>query len=166
MSSIIKGDEKEKAEVIDLLRKQMTVEGELIRLYMESADDIKSIPVRHLLRMIQLDSKKHLDICQVAIEVLQGEEMLSEEKEGLIEGLQRHIDLEKESIDRAKRILKNTWMEDEKRHHKALKKLAGKRFFRLNPRDFVAVFRDEKFIEERYKRAREFERKKEKLEGK
>jgi hypothetical protein len=56
-------------------------------------------------------------------------------------------------------------MEDEKRHHKALKKLVGKRFFRLNPSDFVAVFRDEKFIEERYRRAREFEKKKEKLES-
>lgn len=173
MEHIKEREEKEKKEAIDLLRRQMAVESNLIRLYEETAGDVKSRPVRHLLRMINLDSRKHVDICQVAIEVLRGEDVLSEEKEELIEGLQRHIELEKESIDRAKKILKNTWIrenkglselikklrDDEKKHHKALKKLTGKAFFRLDPNDFIGILRDMEFLEERYKRRREFERK-------
>ncbi len=173
MEHIKEREEREKEEAIDLLKKQMVVEGKLINLYEETVGSIQSRPVKHLLRMITLDSRKHVDICQVAIEVLQGEDVLSEEKDELIKGLQRHIELEKESVDRAKKILKNTWIrenkglselikklrDDEKKHHKALKKLTGKAFFRLDPNDFIAVLRDMEFLEERYKRRREFERK-------
>jgi len=92
---------------------------------------------------------------------LQGEEVLKPEREELIEGLQRHIDLEKDSIDRAKKILQNDWIretkglkdlleklkKDEENHHKMLKRLSGEHFFREDPYDFYAMFRD---TEERY----------------
>lgn len=151
MYKIIKErEEGARQEVIELLRKQMAVEGELVGLYEKTAGEINSTAVRHLLHMIQLDSRKHIDICQTVIEVLQGEEVLKQEKEELLEGLLRHVELEKESIERANKILKNVWIRetkglsdlikklrnDEREHHKALQKLAGRPFFREDPFEF------------------------------
>ncbi len=39
----------------------MKVEGRLVGLYENSAKELKSTPVRHLLHMINLDSWKHID---------------------------------------------------------------------------------------------------------
>lgn len=155
-------EEREKQEALDLLRTQMTVEGELVKLYERTEGEMKSSAVGHLLHMIQLDSRKHIDICQTVIEVLQGEEVLTQEKKELIEGLQRHVDLEKGSIERANKILKNVWIretkgleqlikrlrDDEREHHKTLKKLTGRAFFREDPFEF-GMFRDK---EARYER--------------
>jgi rubrerythrin len=169
MSDIVKRrEEKEKQQVIDLLRKQINVESELVRLYGETIKDIKSSAVVHMLHMIDLDSRRHIDICQSVIEVLQGEEVLKPEREELAEGLQRHIALEKVSIERAKSILDNVWIKetkglkdlieklkkDEENHHRMLKQLAEQHFFREDPNDFYGMFRDP---EERYIK---FERKK------
>lgn len=153
-------EERKKDEVLDLLRKQLEIEGELVNLYGKTLSDIESSPVRHLLHMIELDSRKHIDICLAAIEVLQGEDILKSKSE-LTEGLQKHIELEKDSIDRAGKILKNIWIRenkglnelikklrnDEKEHHKALKNLAKKEFFQVEYGDLYGVFRDP---EERY----------------
>jgi len=168
LEAIREREESEKAEVIDLVNKQMLAEGELVELYEKSVGEIKSQPVKHLLHMIQLDSRKHMDMCQVALEILRGEELLKTEKKELVEGLQRHIDLEKESIDRADKIMKNVWIEeikglhelfkrlkeDEKEHHRALMILTGKEFFRVSSRELVGIFQD---LEERYEK---YERKK------
>jgi len=154
-------EERKKDEVLDLLRKQLEIEGELVTLYGKTLSDIESSPVRHLLHMIELDSRKHIDICLTAIEVLQGEDILKSEKTELTEGLQRHIALEKDSIERANKILKNIWVRenkglnelirklrnDEKEHHKALKNLAKKEFFQVAYGDLYGIFRDP---EERY----------------
>lgn len=83
------------------------------------------------------------------------------EKKELIKELQRHIELEKESIDRANKTLKNILIrenkglcglikmlrKDEKEHHKTLKKLVGKEYFRIAYGDLYGLFRDP---EERY----------------
>ena len=49
--------------------------------------------------------------------------------------------------------------DDEKRHHKMLQNLVKKPFFRIDPYDMVSVFRDEDFLEKRYLRKREFNKK-------
>lgn len=157
-------EEKEREDVIDLLGKQVKVERKLVSLYEETEGDIKSSAVKHLLHMIQLDSKKHIDICQLVIKVLTGEDVLKEEKEELMKGLQKHIKLEKEALDRSKKILANvwirqnkglrelinTWRKDEREHHKVLKKLAGKTFFRISDFDFGAMLKLPEQLEERY----------------
>ena len=139
--------DKEKAsfkEVIDLLSRQMAVEEELIKLYEDTKDTVSSKEVRYLLHMMMLDSMKHKDICQTAIDVLQGNELLTPEKQEIKEGLERHVQIEADAIDTANKILKNVWVketegvkelikemkDDEIKHHKMLKKLLGKRFFR------------------------------------
>ena len=161
--------EKLKEEVLDLLHKQMFVETELVQQYNEMAKEFKSSVVKRLLHTIQLDSMKHIDICQVAIDVLQGKDVLGEEKKELIAGLQRHIELEKEAFDRLKKIsnnvwiretqglkeLVNKWRKDESDHHKTLKKMAGKTFFRIS--DWAPMWKSEEYLEKRYIK---FERKK------
>ena len=160
-------EDREKEDVINLLNKQIIVEGELVRLYKETEGEIKSRPVKHLLRMIELDSRKHIDICHTVIDILQGEELVKTEKEEVIQGLKRHIELEKESIDRANEILRNDWIretsgltelikklkDDEEKHHMALIKLTEKPFIRLDPSDLTVLFRDVEWLENREKRS-------------
>lgn len=162
-------EHEERGELIDLLREQLEVEGRLVGLYERTAPAIENRPVRHILHMIQPDSMKHIEICQAAIETLEGEDLLSEEKGVLVEGLREHVDLEAASIERADRMLRNVWVrenrgleellrklrDDERRHHETLKRLAEKPFFRFDPRDFVVVMRGLEFAEERYRRQRE-----------
>ena len=113
--------------------------------------------------MHQLDSMSHIEICQTVIEVLQGDDILKLEKEELKEVLQRHIDLEKESIERAEKImgyscisenqglngLMRMFRDDDSGHHKALMKITDKIFFMVSPSDWVAMMgiRD---LEDRY----------------
>ncbi len=159
-------EEKEKEEVIELLSKQVEVERKLVTLYKETVKDMQSSAVKHLLHMISLDSRKHIDICRLVIAVLQGEDVLKEEKGELMTGLKRHIELEKEAINRGNKILGNVWIQetkglrdlikkwrdDEKEHHTTLQKLVGKTFFRVGEYDFSAVFKSTKELEERYRK--------------
>jgi len=169
-------EEKEREEVIELLREQMRVEGRLVGLYENSAKELTSTPVRHLLHMINLDSQKHIDICHTAIEILQGTDVFKEHKEDLLKGLNEHMELEEDSVKRANKLLRSTLIsenkalkvlieklrDDEKRHHNALKKLSEKPFFQIDPRDFTVIFQGEDFAEERYRRSKEFQKKREK----
>jgi len=153
----------------------MQVEGKLVGLYEKTHREIENRPVRHLLHMIELDSRKHIDICQTAIEILEGEDVLEDERRELLTGVREHVELEEGSIERANKILQNVWIrenkavgellkklrDDEKRHHDALKKLSEKTFFRLDPQDFTVIMRGTEFAEERYRRSREFWRKRE-----
>ena len=156
MRSIDEVEKRKKDEVIDLLRNQMELEAKLVGLYENTVEYIESGPVKHLLHMIQLDSRKHIDICQIAIDVLQGEDVLKPEKQELKEQLQRHIELEKDAISRANNILKNVWIKenkalselikrlrkDEKEHHNTLKNFVRKEFFRVAYGDIYGIFRD------------------------
>ena len=168
-------EEKEKQEAIRLLREQMEVEGRLVGLYERTHKEIENRPVRHLLHMIQLDSQKHIDICRTAIEILEGEDVLRDERRELLTGVREHVELEEGSIRRANEMLKNVWIrenkavseligklrDDERRHHDALKKLSEKTFFRLDPNDFTVIMRGTEFAEERYRRSRDFWRRRE-----
>lgn len=121
----------------------MAVESEAVTLYSEASEEVESSAVKHILHMIQLDSMKHLDVCQFIIDVLQGEDVLKNERQEIFNGLQRHLDIEKDSLNIAKKIerhylIRNTkgfqelvkrWKNDEKEHHKALKNLINKTFF-------------------------------------
>ena len=136
--------DKEKTEVIDLLRLQIASEGQLVRMYEESARGIKSSPVMHLLHTMRLDSRKHIEVCQAVTETLEGQQFLAPEKRELVEGLERHLELEKEAIVRANKILDNSWIRetptlrelveklrnDEIAHHKALLDLSERPFYR------------------------------------
>ena len=168
-------EEKKGEEVVSLLQQQIKAEGKLIGLYEKTEQNVQSKAVRHLLHTIQLDSMKHIDICRTAIEILQGEDVLKEEKRDLREKLKEHVELEKGSIDRANKMLKNVWIkenkavkelieklrDDEKRHTEALRKLTNKTFFRWDGmHDFINVLRDTEWEDERRRRLIESKKKK------
>jgi rubrerythrin len=171
-------EEKVRQEAIELLKEQLKVEGELVAMYNEAAPTFENKTVGHLLEMVMLDSKKHIAICQASIEVLEGEDVLTEDKPVLREGLKRHLEIEEGAVKRANELLKNVWIrenqalnemisklrDDEKRHVETMKKLSNKAFFRLNSRDFTAMMRGVEFAEEGYKlkkRVQEMQKEKE-----
>jgi hypothetical protein len=133
-------------------------------MYEETSKEIQSKPVRYLLEMIKLDSMKHILTFQTAIEILQGESVMKEEKSEIIKGLYTHIELEKEAIEASKKIVRNEWIyqnaglnelikkwgKEEKEHHKILRKLVKKTFFRVSPFDSMFMSRSE--LEQRKER--------------
>ncbi len=160
-----RNEEDGKKEVVELLNRQLEVERKLVAMYAETSGETQNSAVRHLLHMIQLDSAKHIDVCQLVIEVLQGEDVLREEKEETLRELQRHVEAEKESIENTKKILGNAWIheteglktlverwrKDEEEHHAALKKIMGNAFFKVSD-SFMTAFRDPEELEERYRK--------------
>ena len=140
-------DEIGKDEAIQLVREQLQVEEELIRCYRESAGTLDNGPARHLLKMMETDSMRHKDLCQLALAILQGEDMQTPSEEHIEEILKPHHDLEESAIDRLNTVLKNPWIKqnkglnvlikkmrnDEKRHHDTLENLIDKTFTRLDP---------------------------------
>jgi len=165
---------QQKREVVESLREQLTVEGKLVGLYEEYERGTENKAMGRIMQMFRLDSQRHINIIQAAIELLEGEDVLIEDKEPLKESLARHLELEAEALRRANGILGKAWVEetkglkellqiwrdDERRHHAAIKDLASRTYFRLTSNDMVALFRDEAFLEERYRRSREFREKK------
>ncbi|MCB2172014.1 hypothetical protein KQH65_04685, partial [archaeon] len=85
----------------------------------------------------------------------------------------KHLALEKQALDNANKILGKAWVDenkglkgllqlwrdDEKRHHRAIKDLSSNTYLRLASNDMVALFRGEEFLEERYRKAKEFKEK-------
>jgi rubrerythrin len=179
MSVTDKWEDKEREELIELLKEQMKIEGRLVGLYENSVKELTSTPVRHLLHMINMDSRKHIDICQIAIEILQGKDVFKEDKSEILKGLKEHMELEEDSVKRANKLLKSNLIfmnkalktlieklrDDEKRHHNALKKLSEKPFFQIDPNDFTVIFQGEEFAEKRYRRSKEFREKEERARG-
>jgi len=56
-------------------------------------------------------------------------------------------------------MLLEIWRDDEKRYHKALRELTKKNFYHVSATDMVAIFKGEEFLEERYRRAKQFKEK-------
>jgi hypothetical protein len=166
-------DEKEKVEVVDALRKQLKTEGELIGLYDKHERESENKAMKRLMQMYRLDSQRHINILQAAIEVIEGEEVFIEDRRPLAETLKKHLELEKEALDNANWILNRAWVDenkglkgliqiwrdDEKRHHSTLKDLTSRPYFQLTSNDMVALFRNEEFLEERHRRSKEYREK-------
>lgn len=161
--TVDKLDEKMRDEAVNLLRKQIDVERILVNLYSKTVERLQNPAVKHILHSIQLDSVKHIDICQTAVDILLGEELARDEKTQISEELEEHIQLEKDSINRAKQIMKiqiinenkgverlvKDLFDDEKRHHKMLLRLISKPFYRVDPNDFGFMLLGEELIRRR-----------------
>lgn len=166
-------EKSEKLDVIESLKKQLEVEGKLIGLYDQGERESDNKAMQRLMQMFRLDSQRHINILQAAIEVIEGEELYVEDREPLAQTLDEHLKLEKEALDNANRILGKIWIsenkglqglleiwrDDERRHHKTLREITSKPYFRLSSNDMVAIFRGEEFLEERYRRSKEFKEK-------
>jgi len=67
--------------------------------------------VRRLLDTIMLDSMNHLEICRTAVEVIEGENLDLDERLELKVGLQKQIEFEIASLERAEQLLENPVVE-------------------------------------------------------
>lgn len=166
-------EKKDRKEIVETLIEQLEIEGQLVGLYEEYESGTENKALRRIMQMFRLDSQSHINLLQAVIEVLEGEDVLIEDKKDLKESLVKHLELEAESIKNANRILGKQfinetlglkllleiWRDDEKRHHKVLQELTTKAFYQIGINDFVALFRDEEFLEERYLRAKQFKEK-------
>jgi len=164
---------KQKREVVESLREQLTIEGRLVGLYEDYERGTRNRAMARIMQMFRLDSQRHINILQAAIELLEGEDVFIEDKEPLKESLAKHLELEAEALRRANTILGKTlvdetkglkellqiWRDDERRHHAALKDLTSRTYFRLTSNDMVALFRDEAFLEDRYRKSKQFREK-------
>ena len=163
-------DTKEKEEVVEILEKQLMTEGELIGLYEKQERETDNKALKRLMQLYLLDSQRHINILQAAIEIIRGEELFIEDRAPLAGTLGKHLELEKNALDNANKILNKIWIDenkglkgllelwrdDERRHHGGLKDLTSKPYFRLGSNDMVAIFRGEGFLEERYRKSKEF----------
>ncbi len=168
-----KWEEEEKQEILGYLQDQIKVEGELVALYEDYVRNTVNLPIKRIMNSIGLDCQKHIHILQACIEIINGEDVLLEDKKDIKENLLKHIKIEEESIKKADKILRKTfiqdnkgltellniWRDDEKRHAKALKKLADRTYFQLSSNDWVGIFREEPFLEKRYLSAKKFQEK-------
>jgi len=172
-SVIGEGEKKEREEAISLLKNQIEIEGQLIDQYHEYGAKVGNPGVRRMLHMIMFDSQKHIEALQTVIDNLEGRDILKDDRMDLREGLRRHIELELESIKAAEKVLDYSWLrktpglkeiieawrDDEKRHHRMLKKLSEKSFIKVDPNDFSTMFRSDEQLEERYLRSKRMQEK-------
>lgn len=73
--SVFNREDREKEEVVQLLKEQLAAEAELINLFDKTKNEVQSLFVRNLLHMMQLDSMKHLERCTSAIGLIHGEDV-------------------------------------------------------------------------------------------
>lgn len=163
-------EQERKKQTIEDLREQLTIEGQLVGLYEEHERSVENKAMKRILQMFRLDSQRHINILQAAIEIIEGEEVYIEDRAPLSVTLVKHLELEAEALKMANKVLGQAWVDenkglknllelwrnDEKRHHAALKRIIDRPYFRLGSTDMVAVFRGEEFLEERHRRSKEF----------
>ena len=168
-----KWNEDERREIVDSLSEQLDIEGRLVGLYEEYERGTENKALRRVMQMFRLDSQSHINILQAVIEVIEGEDVLIEEKKELHESLKKHLELEAEAVKMANKLLSKQiinenqglkmllemWRDDEKRHHKALQELTKKTYFQISATDMVTIFKGEEFLEERYLRSKRFKEK-------
>ena len=161
-------ESKEREQALEILNEQIRVEGKLIELYEQTIDEIDNKPIQQMFRMIRTDSIKHIEMLQSAQDIIRGQDILIEDRKDLKANLEKHLELEKASIEKGDQLLRYEWIRDnkglrtlienwrseEKRHHNFLKKLSEKPYIPISPYDWVGVFRDEEFLEERYLRSK------------
>ncbi len=151
--------EKEKAKALRLMGDQLKTEEQLVELYETTAGFIVGEPARWLLHMLQMDSRKHIEIFRMTIEILEGREVSVEDRMEISTGLKKHMELEKASIERGEELKRNpwvrdnsglsrlleTWSRDEREHHRALQRLRDEGFTREDALDAYTNYRRNAF---------------------
>ena len=123
-----------------MLNQFIQVEEEVVSLVEQAISKAENITVKHLLRAIQHDSRKHADLGRAALEILEYKETVGkEERQEVLEMLKKHIDIERKhryfvteikyttKTPALQYIFQQVW-EDEKKHHIILETLMTKRF--------------------------------------
>jgi hypothetical protein len=89
---------------------------------------------------------KHIEMLQSAQEIIRGQDFLIEDRKDLKANLEKHLELEKASIEKGDQLLHyrwvrnkkglyaliESWRNEEKRHHNFLKELSKKPYISLD----------------------------------
>jgi len=121
-------------ELINLLREQQKLEQKTIDSLSPMVSETKNSVIRLFLNRLVLDSMKHVDILQAAIDLNMGAVVSEIDKNRMRKGLIEHIENEKfmlKSIENVAakveeektKFLLQQIADDEKRHHQILKHL-------------------------------------------
>ena len=122
------------SDLLEFMKRQITVENEIVSSLNKGVADIKNPPVKAVLKGISLDSVKHAELYAAAIRLLTDvSTALSQENLDAQRALvEKHIEMEAELIKKLERMmptiknskvkfLLNSIFMDEKRHHAMLK---------------------------------------------
>jgi len=96
-----------KADAIETLKEQLGIEGQLVGLYDEYERKSGNKAMKRVMQMFRLNSQRHINIIQAAIEIIQGEEVYIEDRGPLKETFKKHLELEAEALKNANSILRN-----------------------------------------------------------
>jgi hypothetical protein len=126
----------EKNDLVEFMKRQITIENEIVSSLNKGVADLKNLPVKAVLKSISLDSVKHAELYAAAIKLLtEISTALSQENLDTQHALvEKHIEMEAELIKKLEKMmptienskvkfLLNSIFMDEKRHHAMLKAL-------------------------------------------
>ena len=122
-------DETRKNETVEELRKQIQIEGQLVGLYEEQERSSDNKAMKRVMQMFRLDSQRHINILQAAIEIIKGEEVYIEDRKPLAETLGKHLELEAEALKKANKILSQVWVDENKGLKNLLERAQKRGFF-------------------------------------
>jgi ribonucleotide reductase beta subunit family protein with ferritin-like domain len=124
----------EKKDLLEFMKRQITIENEIVDSLNKGVADIKNPPVKAVLKGISLDSVKHAELYAAAVRLLTVvSPALSQENLDAQRALvEKHIEMEAELIKKLEKMmptienvkikfLLNSIFMDEKRHHALLK---------------------------------------------
>jgi len=124
----------EEKERIEFFKKQIGLEKLIIKTAEKSVEGVKNVLIKELILAIAIDSQKHANLLKalVAMHTLPTPMIKEELSEELAVNIQKHIELEAKAIetykelltitvDEKEKIIIQTILKDEIRHHKILK---------------------------------------------
>jgi rubrerythrin len=122
-------------EMAEFFEEQIELEEEIVKSMNQALKTLTNPVVVGILKGISLDSMKHAQIYQAAIELASATPAVTQEEfDRLRETVKEHIVYEERAIDRLNRVIRKTKNEklkfllesilsDERRHHKLLNKI-------------------------------------------
>ena len=124
----------EKNELVEFMKRQITIENDIVTSLNKGVANIKNPPVKAVLKGISLDSVKHAELYAAAVKLLTDtstalSQTNLDEQRALVE---KHIEMEADLIKKLEKrmpniqngkvkFLLNAIFMDEKRHHAMLK---------------------------------------------
>lgn len=130
----------------DLIKRQIKLEKEMAKKFSILEQRVDSVAARLLIREMQLDTKKHAEILEVALKSIGGPKSfwdytihIDADKRAVKKELEEHVKVEQKMMSQIKEELKKTddevlklllkhFAEDEKKHHKNLETIINKAY--------------------------------------
>jgi rubrerythrin len=127
---------KDPKQLKKFLKDQITLEEKIVKMADKTVEDLKNPLIKELILGIALDSKKHANMIQALIDLMDSKTPFIDTKlkDTIDADIREHILLEKKAIETYEQLVKEVeikemklildyLIEDEKRHHHLLKRI-------------------------------------------